>query len=108
MSVRGELKTVIGGRHVILRLTLGAVMEIEESLNIDSINQVFALLEKGNAKTIMTLIVAMSKAGGTPIEKAEAAALDFSALVAPLVKALTQSFAPDDENAGEVAPEKKA
>lgn len=110
MSVRGELKTMIAGKDVTLRLTLGAVMEIEESLGVSSINDVFPLLQKGNAKTILTLIVAMSKAGGTPIEKAEAEALDFVGLIAPLARALTSSIGDDegDADAETGSSEKKA
>jgi hypothetical protein len=63
---RGEVALVIDGQRRVMRLTLGALAELESSLRDDSLVALVERFEAGSASTrdVLALIVAGLRGGG--------------------------------------------
>lgn len=105
MSVRGDTTVKLAGREIKLRLTLGAMAEIEDALGVPSINEALARVTNSNARAMMAMLSAMARAGGTPLGADEIAALDISEVAAALTGAIN-TIAPA-EGAASADGEKK-
>ncbi|PSK83011.1 tail tube GTA-gp10-like protein [Limimaricola soesokkakensis] len=74
----GEVALILDGRRHIMKLSLGALAELEESLGADSIAALVARLESGavSARDVLALIVAGLRGGGWPGRAADLVAAE--------------------------------
>ncbi|MCZ4261125.1 gene transfer agent family protein [Limimaricola sp. G21655-S1] len=74
----GEVALILDGRRHVMKLSLGALAELEESLGADSIAALVARLEGGevSARDVMALIVAGLRGGGWPGRAADLVAAE--------------------------------
>ncbi|PHP26766.1 gene transfer agent family protein [Limimaricola cinnabarinus] len=74
----GEVALVLDGHPRVMKLTLGALAELEEGLGCDSIAALLARLEGGavSARDVMALIVAGLRGGGWPGRAADLVAAE--------------------------------
>lgn len=97
---RGEVSLMLDGRAHTLRLTLGALAELEASLDIPDLIAFAERFEKGTltAREAMAIIGAGLRGAGHDITDAEVAALapdgGLSALIKASADLLTRAFAP--------------
>jgi hypothetical protein len=87
---RGEAELNAGGRVFRLRLTLGALAEIEDGLCLGDLSEVEARLKKLRAADLAIVAAALIRGGGHDITPAEA--LRLPAGLAELVRAVTEAF----------------
>lgn len=98
-KIRGDAELDAGGRVYRLRLTLGALAEIEDGLSLNDLSEVEARLKKLRAADLAIVAAALMRGGGhemTPLE-----ALRLPVDLARLVGAVTEAFG----GAGEAKPE---
>ena len=96
---RGEAELEAGGRIFRLRLTLGALAEIEDGLSLNDLSEVEARLKKLRAADLAIVVAALVRGGGqemTPVE-----ALNLQADLEDVVRAVTNAFG----TSGEAKPE---
>jgi hypothetical protein len=96
---RGEAVIEAGGRLFRLRLTLGALAEIEDGLSLNDLSEVEARLKKLRAADLAIVAAALMRGGGHEMTPLEALRLPVDFPV--LVRAVTQAFA---SASGEAAP----
>lgn len=87
---RGEAELHAGGRSYRLRLTLGALAEIEDGLSLDDLSQIEARLKKLRAADLAIVLAALIRGGGEAMNPAEALRLPVE--LPELVRALTEAF----------------
>ena len=104
MSARGSVTVMLNGREVRLLMTLGALAEIEEKLNVDNINEALAFVGTGKVSAIMVIFAALARGGGTELTDEEIAAFNFLEVADALTRALDSSF-PAEEDADAAGPE---
>ena len=92
MSVRGDAVVHLDGKEVKLRVTLGALAEIEDTLGLDTATHAFDQVAAGSAKAMTAVLRALAKAGGAPIAEDDLSAMDFSEAQAALIEALNAAF----------------
>lgn len=70
---RGEVTLTIDGQARVMRLTLGALAELEEALEEDCLVDLVARFEAGktSARDVLALIVAGLRGGGWPVTQAD-------------------------------------
>lgn len=70
---RGEVELVVDGEARVMRLTLGALAELEARLNADSLMEMIARFETGGfrVRDLVALIVAGLNGGGWRVSEAE-------------------------------------
>ena len=88
--VRGEVELDAGGRVYRLRLTLGALAEIEDGLSLNDLSEVETRLKKLRAADLAIVVAALMRGGGheaTPVE-----ALKLPVDLGELVRAVTDAF----------------
>ncbi|HEY0106688.1 MAG TPA: GTA-gp10 family protein, partial [Rhizomicrobium sp.] len=87
--VRGEAELVAGGRGYRLLLTLGALAEIEDGLNLADLSQVAARLKTVRAADLAIVAAALLRGGGHDVAPADVLRLpcDLGALVAAVTAA---------------------
>lgn len=70
---RGEVELVVDGEARAMRLTLGALAELEARLNADSLMEMIARFETGGfrVRDLVALIVAGLNGGGWRVSEAE-------------------------------------
>ncbi|SFT48423.1 Phage tail tube protein, GTA-gp10 [Pseudovibrio denitrificans] len=85
---RGEILAELGGQKHILVLTLGALAELEDTLNCTSLQQLTERFSEGNlrAADIIKVLGAGLRGGGLIIENEEVAELSHEGGVAALAK----------------------
>lgn len=96
--IRGEAELAVAGKTYRLLLTLGALAEIEDGLNLPDLAQLGARLKHARAADLAIVAAALLRGGGHEIAPAEVLRLpcDLGALVA----AVGQAF----ERAGSIGP----
>ncbi|MFT6531975.1 MAG: hypothetical protein ACJASC_001522 [Limimaricola cinnabarinus] len=74
----GEVAVILDERRRVMKLTLGALAELEEALGCDSIEALLARLEGGrvSARDVLALIVAGLRGGGWPGRAADLVAAE--------------------------------
>lgn len=72
---RGETEVNIGGKSYCLRMTLGALAEIEDALGIECLDDLGGALEKPRAAHLIAVLGALIRGGGQVITDKEVAAL---------------------------------
>lgn len=99
---RGEQPITIDGQVRVMRLTLGALAELEDVLGTDSLVDLTERFETGtfSGRDILALIVAGLRGGGWDIQKADLLHADFEggpvAASAAAATLLARSFAVPD------------
>ena len=87
---RGEAELEAGGRVFRLRLTLGALAEIEDGLSLNDLSEVEARLKKLRAADLAIVTAALMRGGGhemTPLD-----ALRLPVDLPALVRAVSEAF----------------
>ena len=98
-AIRGEAGLSAGGTSYRLLLTLGALAEIEDGLNLTDLSQVSARLKHARATDLAIVAAALLRGGGHDLSPADVLRLPCD--LGALVKAVAQAF----ERAGLSAPE---
>ncbi|WP_037036853.1 gene transfer agent family protein [Pseudovibrio sp. JE062] len=102
---RGEILAELGGQKHILVLTLGALAELEDTLNCTSLQQLTERFSEGHlsAADIIKVLGAGLRGGGLIIENEEVAELSHEGGVAALAKLagelLVATFSPQQPHA---------
>lgn len=101
---RGEAELEAGGRAFRLRLTLGALAEIEDGLSLSDLTEVEARLKKLRAADLAIVAAALMRGGGHEVSPVEVLRLPVD--LAQLVQAVTQAFgsASNEANPENAAP----
>ena len=70
---RGEVALVVNGQHHVLRLTLGALAELEQELQSDSLLALIERFETGafRASDLLALLAAGLRGGGADMSAAD-------------------------------------
>ena len=86
----GDVPLLINGEEKTLRLTLGALAEIEAAFGADGLNELGDRLKNPRAEDVLRILSALIKGGGDPITMAALAASDVD--LPSAVKAVAQAF----------------
>jgi Phage tail tube protein, GTA-gp10 len=95
---RGDVAVLIGGREHTLRLTLGALAELESSFGVEDLTALGARFADGRLKStdLIALLGAGLRAGGLTVQDADVGSLDFDeglhGAVAAVAEVLTLTF----------------
>lgn len=68
-NARGDVKVRLGNRHLTLRLTLGAAMELEDALGVDNLAALNMVIVQPSARQLATIYCVLAKAGGSEISE---------------------------------------
>ncbi len=100
---RGDTELVIEGRRYILRLTLGALAELEDAFAVADLAALGERFNTGRlaARDVVTILGCALRGGGQEISDEEVAAMSTPEGVAPLAEAAMRAL----EAAFGVAPE---
>jgi len=92
---RGEVALVVDGKPRTMRLTLGALAELEEALEADDLVALVARFESGqtSARDVFALIVAGLRGGGWDVTSQELRAAEIEGGIATAAKAAAQLLA---------------
>lgn len=83
--------TLKDGKEFSLCLTLGALAEIEESLEIDSLTQVDEVLRKGRVRDLITILIALLHGGGhTEVDRKDLISWEIS--LPDLMESIQEAF----------------
>ncbi len=96
----GDATLTVGGERVTLRLTLGALAEIEDRLGGGDFSELARRLEKPGVGHLLILIEALSAGGGRRLSAREltTAAIDLAEAARAVAKAFA-ALAPEGEKA---------
>jgi len=89
-AIRGESELLAGGKSFLMRLTLGALAEIEDGLGLANIGDIADRLKSLATKDIAVVASALLRGGGTDLSPAEVMKLETD--VGSLVGAITGAF----------------
>jgi hypothetical protein len=89
--VRGDAELDAAGRRYTLRLTLGALAEIEDGLSLDDLSGIEARLKNLRAADLAIVLAALIRGGGTEMSAADA--LRIPAALPEIVRAVGEAFA---------------
>lgn len=89
---RGEVALTLNGEPHILCLTLGALAELEQSLELDNISQLIDRFSSGSVTMtdLMKILGAALRGGGTDISDKEAGSMRCEGGAAALTRALVE------------------
>lgn len=87
---RGETELQAGGKSYRLRLTLGALAEIEDGLGLNDLSEIETRLKNLRAADMAIVLAALLRGGGHDLSPVEA--LRLSADLGAVVKAITEAF----------------
>jgi len=90
-SVRGEAALIAGGKSYRLLLTLGALAEIEDGLNLADLSQVGARLKQVRAADLAVVAAALLRGGGQEMTPADVLRLPCD--LGSLAEAVAAAFA---------------
>lgn len=92
---RGEVRLVIDGAPRVMKLTLGALAELEEELGADSLVALVERFETGrtSARDVFALIVAGLRGGGWDVSAAQLRASEIEGGVGGAARAAAQLLA---------------
>ncbi|WP_043539393.1 gene transfer agent family protein [Salinarimonas rosea] len=103
---RGDVSVVIGGEVRTLRITLGALAELEDALAAEDLGALATRLAEGRlrARDLVAILGAALRGGGHPLADADVAALALEDGVEPVARAamqaLARAFGTDAEGSG--------
>jgi hypothetical protein len=92
---RGEAELVLAGKTYTLRLSLGALAELENAFDAEGLAALGQRLGEGHtsARDILRLLVPLLKGGGHPLGAAEVSTLVSAADLPAVVHAISACFA---------------
>lgn len=92
---RGEVRLVVDGEARVMRLTLGALAELEEALGEDSLVSLVARFETGktSARDVFALIVAGLRGGGWNVTETQLRSAEIDGGVSGAARAAAQLLA---------------
>jgi len=101
---RAEQALEIGGRRLVLRLSLRALAELETIFEVEGIEALGARLAKGGIRTahVVRIVGALARGSGDTVSDGELAVLIDAAELPRMVEAVTSVFAAG--LGGEAAP----
>ncbi len=99
---RGEAELNAGGRVFTLRLTLGALAEIEDGLSLGDLSEIEARLKKLRAADLAIVAAALMRGGGHDIAPVEV--LRLAASLPELVRAVAEAFGGQDAKGEAASP----
>src|SRR6185295_12926803 len=87
--IRGDVELLAGGRAYTMRLTLGALAEIEDGLGLADLSEIETRLQKLRAADLAIVAAALLRGGGHDISPADVLRLqaDMGALVQAVMRA---------------------
>lgn len=111
-KIRGESAFLAGTDRYVMRLTLGALAEIEDGLGVSSLSEIASKMKSLGTKDFATVASALLRGGGHHIAPGDVMKIDTD--LGTLVTAITEAFsaaglnqasnnAPGSENAGPLA-----
>ena len=103
---RGDAEIVIGGRRFTLRLTLGALAELEAAFavdNLDALGRRFASGRLGS-RDLVRLLGAGIRGGGVPLSDDEVAALPLVEGLEPVADAIAGMLEGCFSSGGDASP----
>jgi|GEM_PF-111102 len=87
---RGETELTAGGKAYRLRLTLGALAEIEDGLSLNDLSEIETRLKHLRAADLAIVLAALLRGGGHDMSPVEA--LRLAADLGAIVQAITEAF----------------
>ena len=87
---RGESGFLANGEQFVMRLTLGALAEIEHGLGLDNLGQIADRLKNFNTGDLATIAAALLRAGGHSLTAADV--MKIPADLATIVGAVADAF----------------
>lgn len=92
---RGDVAVGIGGETYTLRMTLGALAELEDALAAEDLGGLAARLAEGrlSARDLVSILGAALRGGGHALSDADVAALPLADGVEPLARAAMAALA---------------
>ncbi len=92
---RGEVALTLGGRAYTLRLTLGALAELEDAFRVESLAALGARFAAGglSGRDLAAILGAALRGGGHPLSDAEVADLPLDAGLPAVAAALADALA---------------
>lgn len=106
---RGETVAIIGGEPVTLRLTLGALAELESAFDVNDLAGLAARFARGalSSRDLLAIVTVAMRGGGRRISDAEAAALpiagELPGLAAAVADLLALTFGEQGHQAADAA-----
>lgn len=99
---RGEAELVLGGKTHVLRLTLGALAELETAFGVEGLSALGARLSAGGlgARDLIRLLAPLLRGGGARLGESEVASMVIASDLPALVSAIGDCFAaamPEDD-----------
>jgi len=89
-AIRGDSELVAGGKSLVMRLTLGALAEIENGLGLANMGDIAQRMKSPATKDIAVVASALLRAGGFDLSPDDVLALETD--VGSLVGAITGAF----------------
>lgn len=99
---RGETSFLAAGEKFVMRLTLGALAEIESAFNVASLSDLAARLKSFATSDIATVAAALLRAGGHEVTANDVLKLPVD--LATIVQAIADVFALVNREANEAGP----
>lgn len=107
---RGEVALMVGGRALPMRLTLGALAELEDAFSVDSLPALGERFASGrlSSRDVVRILAAGLRGAGGSLSDEEVAALAFdgglNGAIAAAIALLDATFAPPGEAAAPRPP----
>ena len=89
-KARGESEFLAGTEHYVMRLTLGALAEIESGLGVSSLSEIGGKLKSLGTTDLATVASALLRAAGHSLSPADVLKLDTD--LGTLIGAITDAF----------------
>ncbi len=93
----GDVALIVDEKPVNLRLTLGALAELEQRLNVPNIASLATRIASPAAADILVMLQVLSKAGGTPLDPSTAP-VNISEMMQAIASVFKKALAAQNED----------